>query len=125
MSRPSLRITRYDDRQPPGDVSFEVWNPISARYEPESSLDAGLYRLDVLVEQVWLMWLHNDPAQASFKDAPDPAEDDDSEWAELRVSAEADRVYETRTFYQHGWTTAMSRSAAIQRTCNEIGYVPP
>jgi hypothetical protein len=90
-----------------------------------ASLGAGLFRLDVLAELMWLMWLHNDPAQASLKDAPHPAEDDDTEWAELRVNAQADRVYETRTFYQHGWTTAMSRSAAVQRTCNEVGYDPP
>src|SRR5271156_3986095 len=33
VSRPSLKIIRHDDRRPPGDVSFEVWNPIAAHYE--------------------------------------------------------------------------------------------
>ena len=37
VSRPSLKITRHDDRKPPGDVSFEVWNPITVSYEPMAS----------------------------------------------------------------------------------------
>ncbi len=125
MSRPSLRITRYDDRDPPGDVSFEVWNPIAATYEPEPSLDSGLFRLDEFAEWVRLMWAQHDPARTSLKDAPDPAEDDDSEWAELRVNAQASRVYQTHNFDQLGWATALSRSAAVETICNEIGYVPP
>ncbi len=125
MSRPTLKITRHGDREPPGDVCFEVWNPITARYEPMEMFSDGLFRLDELAELVWLMWLNNDSAQASLKDAPDPAENDDTEWAELRVTVQPNRVYETQTFYQHEWTTAMSRSAAIQRTCNEVGYSPP
>jgi len=125
VSRPSLRITRHDDRDAPRDVSFEVWNPITARYEPMASLDAGLFRLDVLAELMWLMWLHNDPAKASLKDAPDPAEDDDSKWAELRISAQANRVYESRNFDQHGWRQVMGRTVAIQTISNEVGCVPP
>ena len=39
VSKPTLKITRHDDRQPPGDVSFEVWNPLTARYEPRDMLD--------------------------------------------------------------------------------------
>ena len=122
MSRPSLKITRHDDRPPPEDISFEVWNPITAAYEPVPSLDAGLFRLGELAEQVRLMWVQRDPAMASLKDAPDPVEDDDSEWAEFRVSAQTTRVYETRNFDQTEWKKAMSRSAAIDTTCNEVGY---
>jgi hypothetical protein len=51
-----------------------------------------------LAEQVRVMWVQHDPARTSLKDAPDPAETDDSEWAELRVNAQAIRVYD---FDQH------------------------
>src|SRR5271156_1272141 len=85
VTRPSLKITRHDDRDPPEGVSFEVWNPITARYEPMASLDDGLNRLTDLAERVRLMWVQHDPARTSLKDAPDPDEDDDGEWAELRV----------------------------------------
>ena len=71
------------------------------------------------------MWVRHDPARTSLKDAPDPAEDDNGEWAELRVGAPANRVYETRNFDQHRWTRAPSRTAAIETICNEVGYVPP
>ena len=124
MSRPSLKITRHDDRRPPGDVTFEVWDPIAARYEPMAALDDGLFRLDDLAERLRLMWVQHDPARTSLKDAPDPARDDDSEWAELRVSAQANRVYETRNFDQHGWQKATGRTAAVETICNDVGYVP-
>lgn len=122
MSRPSLRITRHDNREPPDDISFEVWNPSTAVYESVTSLDAGLFRLGELAEQVRLIWVQRDPAMASLKEAPDPAEDDETEWAEFRVSAQTTRVYETRNFDQTEWKKAMSRSAAIDTTCNEVGY---
>ena len=124
MSRPSLKITHHDDRDPPGAVSFDVWNPVIARYEPMASLDDGLNRVTELAEQVRVMWVQHDPARTSLKDAPEPAEGDDGEWAELRASAPANRVYETRTFDQTGWKKAMSRSAAVETICNEVGYVP-
>jgi len=89
------------------------------------SLDDGLHRVTQLAEQVRVMWVQHDPARTSLKDAPDPAEDDDSEWAELRVSAQANRMYETRTFDQHRWRKAMSRFVAVETICNEVGYVPP
>lgn len=122
MSRPSLKISRHDNRPPPNHIAFEVWNPITAIYEPVASLDAGLFRVGELVEQVRVMWVQRDPAVASLKDAPDPAEDDDGEWAEMRVSAQANRVYETRSFDQTAWKKAMSRSAVIETICNEVGY---
>jgi hypothetical protein len=123
VSRPSLKLTRYDDRQPPGDVGFAVWNPIMASYEPMASLHAGLSRMDELAAQVWVIWVQENPARALLKDAPDPDEGDDSEWAEIRVSSQAKRVYETRTFDQHEWQKAVTRSAAVETICNEVGYV--
>jgi hypothetical protein len=125
VSRPSLKIARHDDRQPPGDVTFEVWDPIAARYEPMAALDDGLFRLDDLTERVRLMWVQHDPARTSLKDAPGPADYDDSEWAELRVSSHANRACETRNFDQKGWKKAMSRSVAVETICNEVGCVPP
>ena len=124
MSRPSLKITRHDDQDPPGDFSFEVWNPISGNYEPKDSLDAGLFRMGELSEQVRLMWAQHDPAKTSLKEAPEPAENDASEWAELRVSARVRQVYGTRNFDQQEWRQARSKMAAVQTTCNEVGYVP-
>ncbi len=124
VTRPSLKITRHDDRKPPGDFSFEVWNPFTAGCEAKASLDDGLDRVTELAEQVRVMWVRHDPARAFLKDAPDPDEDDDTEWAELRVSAQSSRVYETRNFDQRKWKKAMSRTAAIETTCNEVGYVP-
>ena len=70
------------------------------------------------------MWVQHDPARTSLKDAPDCAEDDSGEWAELRVNAWANQLYETRTFDQHRWTRATSRTAAVETICNEVGYVP-
>jgi hypothetical protein len=45
--------------------------------------------------------------------------------AEFRVSAQANRVCETRNFDEPAWKKAMSRSAAIETTLNDVGYVPP
>ena len=125
MSRPSLRITRHDDQDPPEQIVFEVWNPLVGVYEPMDTLDAGLFRLAELVEQVRVMWVQHDPRRESLKEAPDPVENGDSEWAELRVSAQASGVYETRNFDQPAWEKAASRAAAIQTTCDETGYAPP
>jgi hypothetical protein len=104
---------------------MEVGGRTLASYEPMAALDDALFRLDELGEQVRVVWVQHDPARTSLKDAPDPDQDDDSEWAELRVSAQANRVYETRTFDQHRWRKVVSRSAAVEIICNEIGYVPP
>jgi hypothetical protein len=83
-----------------------------------------LFRLNEFVEQVRVMWVQRDPARAALNEAPNPAEGDDGEWAELRVNAQANRIYETRNFDQRRWTRATSRTAAIETICNEVGYVP-
>jgi hypothetical protein len=125
MSRASLRITRHDDQDLPEQIVFEVWNPLAGAYEPMDTLDTGLFRLADLVEQVRIMWVQHDPRRESLKEAPDPPENGDIEWAELRVSAQANREHETRNFDQPGWKKAASRADAIRTTCNEIGYIPP
>lgn len=123
MSRPTLKIIRHDDRAPPGNITFRVWNPITGCYEAMPTLGVGLSRLDELVERVRMMWKQHDPARASLKDAPEPTNDDDPEWAELRVSR-GKRVYGTRNFDQWEWRQARGRAAAVQTICNEVGYVP-
>jgi hypothetical protein len=125
MSRPSLRITRHDDRDPPGQIVFEVWNPLAGVYEPMDTLDTGLFQLAELAEQGRLMWVQHDPRRESLNEVPHPAENDDSEWAELRVSAQDNRVHETRNFGQPDWKKAASRADATRTACDEIGYIPP
>jgi hypothetical protein len=124
VSRPTLKIGRHDEQEPPWNVSLEVWNPIVGSYESMASLDDGLFRLGDLAEQMRVMWMRHEPARTSLKDAPDPVHDGDSEWAELRVSGQANSVYETRNFDQHGWKKATGRTAAIETICNEVGYDP-
>ena len=77
-----------------------------------------------LAEHVRVMWVQHDPERTSLADAHDAAEADHSEWAELRISAPANRGYETRSFDQHRWSRATSRTAAIEIICNEVGYIP-
>lgn len=111
--RPSREPTVVEDHPPrrpatSWDIAFEVWNPITGSYEPKASLDDGLFRMGEVAEQVRVMWVQHDPARAFLKDAPDPAEDDDTEWAEFRVSAQAKLVYETRNFDQRAWKKVAS-----------------
>lgn len=125
MSRPSLKIIRYQDRMPAERFTFEVWNPITGAYESMGSIAGALSRLIELAEQVRVMWVQQDQARLSLKDVPAAREDDNAEWAELRVSARAKWMYWTRNFDLRAWTQARGRNAAIQTICNEVGYVPP
>lgn len=89
-----------------------------------ASLGDGLDRVTALAEQIRFMWVQQDPARSTLTDLPDPADDDATEWAEFRVSFQANTVYETRNFDQPDWKKAMTRNSAIDTTCNEVGYVP-
>jgi hypothetical protein len=84
MSRPSLRITRHDDQDPPEQIVFEVRNPLAGVYEPMDTLNNGLFRLAELVEEVRVLWVQHDPRREALKETPDPPENGESEWAELR-----------------------------------------
>ncbi len=125
VSRPTVKIIRQDDRAPPANASFEVWNPTTSNYEPMASLNHGLRRQTKLAEAVRMMWVQQDPAWSSLTDAPESVADDDSEWAEFRVSVWANRVYEIRNFDQQVWKKAMNKTLAIETICNEVGYVLP
>ena len=122
MSRPTVKVIRQDDRAPPANASFEVWN---GSYESMASLNHGLRRQTKLAEAVRMMWVQRDPTLSSLNDAPESVADDHTEWAEFRVSVWAKRVYETRNFDLQVWKKAMNKTAAIETICNEVGYVPP
>ncbi|MBC7799660.1 MAG: hypothetical protein H7Z10_03480 [Gemmatimonadaceae bacterium] len=125
MSRPALRITRHDADDGSARFDFEVWNPWTGAYEPQPDLPAALHHVDTLLERVRQMWVSQDPTQTTLHDAPDPDRPDDLEWAEFRVSAQANREHETRNFDALHWRKAMGgRQGAIEATCNEVGFRP-
>lgn len=124
MSHPSLRITHFEGRDAPADFAFEVWNPRAAAYEPFPGLDPALERVGRLANEVHELWVAKDPALAALQDPPAIA--DDSEFAELRVSAQANRHYDVRSFDNTEWqhfTGYISQAAA--HICGEVGYVSP
>ncbi len=125
MSRPALRITRQDKADGSAAYVFEVWDPFAAIYTAQQSLDAALARVDALLERVRELWMRADASQTSLQDVPDPTAPEDVEWAEFRASAQANRVHETRNFDQQNWRKAVGgRQAAIETTCNEVGFRP-
>ncbi len=124
MSHPSLRITHFENRAAPADFAFEVWNPRAATYEPFASLDLALKRVGRLAQEIHEMWVAKDSALAGMRDPPDVL--DDSEFAELRVSAQANRHYDVRSFDNTEWrhfTGYISQAAA--HICGEVGYASP
>lgn len=125
MSRPALRITRQDKADGNATYAFEVWDPFAAVYTAQQSLDAALARVDALLERVRELWVRADASQTTLQDVPDSTAPEDVEWAEFRASAQANRVHETRNFDQLNWRKAVGgRQAAVETTCNEVGYRP-
>ena len=124
MSPPSLRITPFEDRDPPADFAFEVWNPRAAAYEPFPGLDPALERVSRLAQEIHELWVAKDSAMAALQDPPDAA--GDLEFAELRVSAQANRHYDVRSFDNTGWRHfAGYISQAAAHICGEVGYASP
>lgn len=125
MSRPALRITRHDTPDGLARFRFDVWNPWTGTYEPQADLPAALDQVDTLLDRVRALWVGHDSGQATLKDVPDPDLPDGLEWAEFRVSAQANRVHETRNFDRMHWRKAVGgRGGALEATCNEVGYRP-
>ena len=125
MSRPALRITRHDAADCTASFGFAVWTPWPAAYEPQPDLPVALRQVDALLDRVRQAWVSQDPVQSTLSDVPDPDLPEELEWAEFRVSAQANRVHETRNFDALHWRKAMGgRSAAIETTCNEVGFRP-
>lgn len=124
MSRPALRITRNDPHEGTPDFVFEVWDPYTAAYRRQASLDAALADVDSLVGRIRQSWVDKTVLK-DLVEVPDPDLDDEREWAEFRVSAQANRVHETRNWDARHWRKAMAgRAGAVETTCNEVGYQP-
>jgi len=125
MSRPTLRIIRHDAPDGSAKFDFQVWDPWGAAYTPQPGLPEALHTIDTMLDRVRQMWVAQDSGQSSLHDVPDPALPDDIEWAEFRVSAQANKVHETRNFDARHWRKAMGgRAGAVETTCNEVGYRP-
>ncbi len=125
MSRPALRIIRHDAADGTARFEFQVWDPWTAAYTPQPGLPDALHAIDDMLDRVRQMWVTQDPAQATLADVPAPSLPEDLEWAEFRVSAQANKVHETRNFDTRHWRKAMGgRAGAVETTCNEVGYRP-
>ncbi len=122
MSQPSLRITHFEARQPPLDYVFEVWNPLDGHYEPAPSFEAAMERVQRLAGVVREMWVSKDPSLATLDGPPAPA--DGAEFAEFRVTAQAQRSYDIRSFDSPEWTHFRGYiSQAAERISGEVGFV--
>ncbi len=132
MSQPSLRITRLEDTrledtrlEDRGDqFAFEVWNPALSAYEPAVSFEAAITRVSRLAQDMRELWISRDARLAGLSGPPAPATS--AEFAELRVTSQAQRHYDIRSFDQPEWTHFRGYIAqAAERICGEVGYVPP
>ncbi len=122
LSQPSLRITRLEDGAE--EFAFDVWNPAAAAYEPAASFEAAITRVSRLAQDMRELWISRDSKLASLSGPPAPARE--GEFAELRVTSQAQRHYDIRSFDQPEWTHFRGYIAqAAERICGEVGYVPP
>jgi hypothetical protein len=125
LSRPSLRITRHAEQDGTNRFVFEVWSPFLGQYQPVSSIDIGLQRIEELTQLICQMWLQRHPKQATLIDVPDPEPNDGIEWAEFRINATTFRSYDTRGFDRLGWMRAAGLAQAAKATCAKVGYAMP
>ncbi len=122
MSQPSLRITHFESRVPPADYVFEVWNPLEDRYEPAASFEGAMERVQRLAQAVREMWVSKDEALSALNSPPPPQ--DGAEFAEFRVTAQAQRSYDIRSFDSPEWTHFRGYiSQAAERISGEVGFV--
>lgn|GEM_PF-1577535 len=122
MSQPSLRITHFDARQPPADYVFEVWNPLENTYEPAASFEAAMERVQRLAQAVREMWVSKDEALATLNSPPPPVPG--AEFAEFRITAQAQRSYDIRSFDSPEWSHFRGYiSQAAERISGEVGFV--
>ncbi len=121
MSQPSLKITHFEKRQPPADFVFEVWNPLAASYEALDSFEDAMERVQRLAQAVRELWVSKDERLASL---PGPPAASGAEFAEVRVTAQAQRHYDIRSFDSPEWTHFRGYiSQAAEQICGEVGYV--
>ncbi|HVC62605.1 MAG TPA: hypothetical protein VND19_19845 [Acetobacteraceae bacterium] len=123
--RPSLKITRRVDERPAGSLTFEVWSPFVASYQPVASVEAGLRRIDQLARLICQMRLRGHQKQDLLADVPDADPNDSAQWAELRSSATTFRSYDTRRNDRPRWVRAIGRLEAAEATCTSVGCAMP
>ncbi len=122
MSQPSLRITHFETREPPRDYVFDVWNPMSGAYENVATFEDGMDRVQHLAHAVREMWVSQDSGLAALNGPPDPTSD--AEFAEFRITAQAQRSYDIRSFDSPQWTHFRGYiSQAAERISGEVGFV--
>ena len=122
MSQPSLRITHFEARQPPADYVFEVWNPLETSYETVETFEDGMERVQRLAQAVREMWVSKDAALGSLQSPPAP--EPNTEFAEFRVTAQAQRSYDIRSFDSPEWSHFRGYiSQAAERISGEVGFV--
>ncbi len=122
MSQPSLRITHIEGSTPEGDYVFEVWSPVAAAYVPCASFEDGLALVGKLAHDMRDMWVNKDSTLASLTSPPPVT--GDAEFAELRVTSQAQRHYDIRSFDQPEWAHFRGYiSQAGERICAEVGFV--
>ncbi len=122
MSQPSLRITHFEARLPPADYVFEVWNPLESTYETATTFEAAMDRVQRLAQVVREMWVSKDPALDGLDGPPTPV--DGAEFAEFRVTAQAQRSYDIRSFDSPDWAHFRGYiSQAAERISGEVGFV--
>ncbi len=122
MSQPSLRITHFEARVPPEDYVFEVWNPMVAAYESAATFETAMERVQRLAQAVREMWVSKDDRLNSLPSPPPPV--DGAEFAEFRVTAQAQRSYDIRSFDSPEWSHFRGYiSQAAERISGEVGFV--
>jgi hypothetical protein len=117
-----LRITHFEQREPPADYVFDVWNPLREHYEPAATFEDGMERVQRLAQAVREMWVSKDEALGQLKSPPPPVPG--AEFAEFRVTAQAQRSYDIRSFDSPEWTHFRGYiSQAAERISGEVGFV--
>ncbi len=128
MSHATLRITRTEEGG--GEACrFDVWNPLEGRHEPCATLDEAKRRLQAAASAVRELWVAHDPRLSTLPEAP--LADTREEFAELRVTTQANRHYDVRSFDAPDWVLCPGYlDQALAYVCGEVGYplekaVPP
>ncbi len=122
MSQPSLRVTHFETRVPPADYVFEVWNPLKNTYEPVGTFEDAMERVQRLAQAVREMWVSKDPTLATLNSPPAPVSG--TEFAEFRITAQAQRSYDIRSFDSPEWSHFRGYiSQAAERISGEVGFV--
>ncbi len=122
MSQPSLRITYHEARPAHENYVFDVWNPLSASYESAPNFEAAMAHVQRLAQTVHDLWVARDEQLARLPGPPPPV--DGAEFAEFKVTAQAQRHYDIRSFDSPEWTHFRGyMSQAAEHISGEVGYV--